>query len=695
MASKYVLFFLISVLSTVTLHAQKKLKVASIGDSVTEGLGIEQRDKNAYPAELERLLGSNYEVKNFGHSGATLLHNGHRPYQNTKQFTAALEYKADIAIIHLGLNDTDPRNFPHFRDQFISDYLWLIDTLKQDNPSLKIYICQMSPIFTGHPRFSSSTFDWYHLLQARITQVAQAKDLPTIDLYAALHNRPDVFTDAATLHPNAHGAALIAKTIYQHITRDFGGLQLPQIFSKNMVVQRDKPLKIWGKGNAGTRTTVTWDGDELETTVTIDGNWQVTFPAPKLSQESKTLTIENGTDKFTFDNIVVGDIWLAAGQSNMDFRLHQAFGGDSLASTADKNTNIRLFQFVSAGITDNIVWDSATLQKTNSLEFFSGSWQENNQKNARSFSAVAYAFANEISNNQNIPVGIITLAVGGSPQLAWLSRLTLESNPTFVQSLHPWRNTDYLMSWCRERANKNLELSDSPFQQHPYAPSYIYEAGIAQLVPFSIRGVIWYQGESDADNLELYNKLFPTFVASWREAWQEDFPFYYTQLSSIQRPSWPRFRDAQRKLLAKIPNSGMAITSDIGNRTDVHPKEKITVGKRLAQWALSKEYRENNIASGPLYKNYKTKKNSLMLEFYYDDELQTKDNAPLHGFAFETLDGKFVEASGRIIANQVHVEIPKDATPIALVYGWRPVSLGNLINRAELPASTFRLLLKK
>ncbi len=695
MTPKHILFFFSTLLITLTLQAQKKTKVASIGDSVTEGYGIEHREKNAYPAELNRLLGSAYEVKNFGHSGATLLRHGHHPYHKTRQFTEALTYNADIAIIHLGLNDTDPRNFPHFRDQFVSDYLWLIDTLRQNNPNLKIYICKMSPIFTGHPRFSSSTFDWYHLIQELITQVSQARNTPVIDLYSSLFNRPDLFTDSPTLHPNVPGAALIAKIIYGHLTGDFGGLQVPSIFGQHMVVQRDKPLKIWGKANGGTTTTVNWDGHELETKVALNGRWELTFPAPKLSPKPKTLTIQNGNQKFIFNQVLVGDVWLAAGQSNMDFRLHQAFRGDSLASTAEKNQNIRLLQFESAATTDNIEWDSLTLQKANALDFFDGTWRTNSQKNAQNFSAVAYAFANEISSTQNIPVGIIALAVGGSPQLAWLPRFTLESNPAFVQSLHLWRKTDYLMSWCRERANKNLELSNSPFQQHPYAPSYIYEAGIAPLVPFSLRGIIWYQGESDADNLELYNKLFPAFIASWREAWDDDLPFYYTQLSSIKRPSWPRFRDAQRTLLAQIPNSGMAVTSDIGNANDVHPKEKITVGKRLAQWALSKEYRKTNIAAGPLYKNYKIEKGILELQFEYCNRLQTKNNSPLQGFAFQTLDNTFVDARAQIVGNQIHIEIPKDLNPIAFVYGWEPVSQGNLINAAGLPASTFRILLNK
>src|SRR5690606_14799973 len=458
--------------------------------------------------------------------------------------------------------------------------------------------CKMSPIVTGHPRFSSSTHNWYSILQESINQVALARNLPIIDLHAALGNRPDLITDAPTLHPNVEGAELIAKTVYKHLTGDYGGLKLPSIFGSYMVLQRDKPLNVWGQADAGTQIIVEWDGQRIETKTGLDGHWEVLFPAPKLSSQGKTLSILNGNTRIDFEHVLVGDVWFAAGQSNMDFRLKHALNGDSLASQAGKNKNIRILQFESAAITDNVSWDSLTLQKANNLDFFTGSWQLNNQNNAANSSAVAYSFANEIANELNIPIGIITLAIGGSPQLSWLPRQELESNPAFVQSLHPWRSTDYLMAWNRERANKNLSLTDSPFQQHPYAPSYIYEAGLSRLTPISLRGIIWYQGESDAENLELYSLLFPQFVKSIRDSWNDNLPFYYVQLSSIERPSWPRFRDKQRTFLDEIPNTGMAVTSDIGNPQDVHPKEKIVVGHRLAQWALSKQYHRKNIPSG-------------------------------------------------------------------------------------------------
>ncbi|QBQ40949.1 sialate O-acetylesterase [Sphingobacterium psychroaquaticum] len=683
----YLLFCVIPLV----MAQQKKVKVACIGDSVTEGLGLDSPATNAYPAVLQEKIGAQFNVENFGHSGATLLRHGHRPYANTKQFRDALHFRADIAIIHLGLNDTDPRNFPHYRDQFVQDYLWLIDTLRTNNPTLKIYICKMSPIFTGHPRFSSSTFNWYHAIQDLIVDVAAARALPVIDLYAALHNRPDLITDSPTLHPNKKGAYKIADFVAQHLTGNFGGLKMPAVFGKQMVVQRDKPFTVWGTADAGTTIEVQWSAQKQRTKTDKNGTWQVQFPAQAVNRIPQTLTVKSDRQTFTYDDVLVGDVWLAAGQSNMAFPVKSANQGDNLAHKEGKRLPIRLLKFNNLAPTDDIVWDQQTLAQVNALNFFTGAWSVNSPQEAENFSAVAYAFAVEIANNQQIPIGMIDLSVGGSPQLAWIPRLTLESNAQYTGALHPWRKSDYLMTWCRERANKNLEQSPSPFQQHPYAPSYIYEAGIAPIAPFALAGILWYQGESDAENAELYQHLFPTFVQDMRQRWQEELPFYYVQLSSIERPSWPFFRDVQRQMLQKIPNAGMVVTTDIGDPLDVHPRNKITVGKRLAQWALAKHYKQQVTPSGPLFRTSTIHGDTIELTFDYATGMKTSNTASLAGFSFQTAEGKLLPATANIIQNKVTIVKPQGVTLKALVYSWEPVSTGNLVNNANLPASTFRL----
>lgn len=690
MRNKYLLLFLLVITGSNTLFAQRKIKVAAIGDSVTEGAGLKAGE--SYPAVLQDLLGERYEVGNFGHSGATLLRKGHNPYSKTRKFSEAVAFRGDIAVIHLGLNDTDPRNFPHYRDHFVQDYLRLVDTLKAVNPEMKIFICKMSPVFTGHPRFTSGTFQWYHLIQGLIGQVAEVRQLPVIDFFEEFHHRPDLFTDAPTLHPDARGAGKIAEVVKRHITGDFGGLQLPPVFTENMVVQRGKPFRIWGKANAGTRVTVAWNQAVKSAQSGTNGAWEIVFPPAEADLRPKTLSIENESRQVVFRNVLVGDVWLAAGQSNMAFPLREAFRGDSLASLAVKFPAIRLLQFDSYVRTDHVAWDSVALDKTNELDFFSGRWLENDAAAASGFSAVAYSFAHELAKDQEVPVGIIHLSVGGSPQLAWLPRLSLESHPAFVQALHPWRKSDYLMAWCRERAGKNLSLTGSPFQQHPYAPSYIFEAGIKSLVPLALSGMIWYQGESDAENAELYERLFPYFVQEWREQWKQAFPLFYVQLSGMERPSWPYFRDVQRRLLNTVENAGMVVTSDIGEAHDVHPKEKIVVGQRLARWALNRVYGRAMLPSGPLFSAYSRNKGVMELTFMYSEGLETSDRLALRGFGFQTREGELVPARARIEKEKVLIEEVPGA--VSLVYGWEPVSRGNLVNAANLPASTFHVILK-
>ena len=211
-----------------TIQAQK-IKVACVGNSVTYGHGIENREKNSYPAQLQRMLGNEYEVANFGKSGATLLRKGHRPYNEQEECKAALDFAADRVVIHLGLNDTDPRDWPNYRDDFTKDYLTLIDAFRQANPKCEIWICRLTPISHRHTRFKSGTRDWYWQIQQNIEDIAVLAHTGLIDLYTELYDRPDLLPDA--LHPTAEGAGIIARTVYRALTGNYGGLQMPVIYS--------------------------------------------------------------------------------------------------------------------------------------------------------------------------------------------------------------------------------------------------------------------------------------------------------------------------------------------------------------------------------------------------------------------------------------------------------------------------------
>lgn len=684
---KAILTATVFLLSLSTVFGQP-IKVACVGNSVTYGMGIEDPTER-YPAQLQVMLGEKYDVQNFGHSGATLLKNSYRPYWNLPEFEAALDFQADIVIIHLGLNDTDPRAWPKYRDEFVRDYSNLIDTFKYVNPNAVVKICRMTPIFTGHTRYESSTREWYWQVQNAIEIIAEVNNVEIIDLSSPLHKRPDLFPD--NLHPTGEGAGLIAKAVYGAISGDFGGLQPSSVFSNNMVIQREKPIAFWGKANKDELISVKFNNEIISVNTDDWGNWEAVFPEMEAGGPY-SVEVFDSKSKFHFENILIGDVWLCSGQSNMEFRLSQ-----SATATEDiqfgKNENLRLYNMQPIAFTNNESWDLETLANINRLQYFEDAeWHESSPETARDFSAIAYHFGKMINNETDVPVGLILNAVGGSPTESWIDRYTLEHHPLLVGMFRDWGRNDFINPWCRERAAKNIELADNPSQRHPYHPAYLYEAGIEEITRFPIAGIIWYQGESNEQNVELHEVLFPTLVESWRNSWQEDFPFYYVQLSSmaVGRETWGHFRDSQRRMMYDIPNSGMVISSDLGDSTDVHPREKKQIGERLARLALNQTYGMENITpNGPLFHDFYIEDSSIYLSFDFADGLNSYDGESLRSFEVAEYPGLFYPAKAEIDGNVVKVFSDKIDNPKYVRYGWSSYSDGNLVNSDGLPASTF------
>lgn len=666
----------------------QKIKVACIGNSVTAGYLLPNPKQESYPAQLQQLLGDRYLVGNFGHSGATLLKKGHNPYFKTKEFGEALGFRADIAIIHLGLNDTDPRNWPNYKDDFQADYQWLIDSLKKGNPKLKIYICKLSPIFSGHPRFKSGTRDWYWQIQDKIEQVAKANGLKLIDLNTALNNRPELFAD--NLHPDVKGAGIIAKTVYGAITGDFGGFKLNTVFTDHMVLQRDQPIAVYGKANAGDLIEVQFNHITQRTITNSDGKWKVLLKPTKFGGPY-TLKVKSGEHTVLLKDVMIGDVWLCSGQSNMAFPLKSSATAQATLSHLNKNLPIRLLKYNPLAETDNIAWDEKTLNQINELDYFSGTWAKPDENTVGNFSAVAYYFGEKVASNTQIPIGLIQMAVGGSTLESWMDRKTLEQDDLLVDMLANWRKSDFIQDWARGRADVNLKNAANPKQRHPYEPAYNYEAGISNSVGFPIKGVIWYQGESNAHNVELFNHEFPLLVKSWRGKWNYNFPFYYVQLPSIDRPSWPYFREAQLKLLAVVPNSGMAVSSDLGDSLNVHPTRKKEIGERLALLALKNTYHKNISASGPVAVKAVRKKNTIIVSFSHARKLMSSDGTVLKGFEVEDDKGNHLSVKAAIFNNEVHLIVPTQLKTKQVLYAWQPFTRANLINEAKLPASTFSI----
>ena len=683
---KQLLFISALVLGSLGWGQRKPIKVACVGNSITYGYGIENREQNSYPSVLQRLLGKGYKVENFGHSGATLLSKGHRPYIQQEEYKKALAFAGDIVVIHLGINDTDPRNWPNHRNDFVKDYLTLISSFKKANPKARIVIARMSPLSHRHPRFESGTRDWHAEIQQAIALVAQQTNAQLIDFHEPLYHFPQMLPDA--VHPNAQGAAILAQVVYGAITGDYGGLQLPEIYSDNMVLQHGQSLPLHGIANAGTKITVTIGNQQLNTTADSNGKWQVTL-APLAAKETYTLQITAGKEKRVFKNVVAGEVWLCSGQSNMEFEMFQASTGERDIPQAE-NPNIRLFDMEARWRTDNAnAWENSALDSVNVLQYYKpAQWEVCTPKTVRAFSAVAYYFGRRLQKELDMPIGLICNAVGGSPTEAWIDRRTLEYD--FPRILNNWRENDFIMDWVRQRAGENIAKATDKLQRHPYEPAYLFEAGILPLEKYPIKGVIWYQGESNAHNKDAHSKLFPLLVKSWRTEFNNSqLPFYYVQLSSINRPSWGWFRESQRRLMKVVPHSGMAVSYDYGHPTDVHPKNKQPIGERLAQWALGDTYGKKVLPSGPLFRSATFNGKVATVAFDYAQGMHSADGKTLRGFELSDGNGIFYPATAEVIGEEVKVTSEEVSNPKAVRYGFSPVTDGNLVNEANLPASTF------
>lgn len=672
-------------LIAISLHAQK-IKVACVGNSVTYGYGLDRPEVNAYPAQLQRLLGDEFEVGNFGKSGATLLNKGHRPYMQQEEFKKAIAFAGDRVIIHLGLNDTDPRNWPNYRDEFVSDYLSLIDSFRLVNPKCKIAICRMTPISNRHQRFESGTRDWYWQIQKSIEEIAEIANVSLIDLQEGLYNRPDLLPDA--LHPNIEGAGIIASKVYCALTGDYGGLQLSQLYSDNMVLQREEEIVLSGIANAGDVVTVTIGRQKKKAITSSNGKWSVVLD-PLQTGNPYTLTISTSKKKYVFNNVLAGEVWLCSGQSNMAFMVKEGAEKREQLAKASSKPQIRFFDMKPRWLTNSEEWDVSALDSLNRLQYYKETkWQECNEQTAANVSAIAYEFGMMLSDSLHVPVGLIINAIGGSACESWIDRKTLEFS--YPDILYSWKENDRIQPWVRERASLNVKQSSNKLQRHPYEPCYLFEAGIAPLAKYPVKGVIWYQGESNAHNIEVHEILFPLLVESWRKNWNKELPFYYVQLSSLNRPSWTWFRDSQRRMLKDIRCVGMAVSSDCGDSTNVHPTRKKEVGDRLARLALHDTYGKTLTPSGPLFRSVEFTNGAAFVTFDFNEGMHSSDGESLKTFEIAEHEGVFFAAMAEVVDGRIKVWSKEVKNPRFVRYGWQPFTRANLVNKEGLPASTFR-----
>lgn len=520
-------------------------------------------------------------------------------------------------------------------------------------------------------------------------------------------------------------------------------VKLPAIISNNMVLQADKPLPIWGWAAAGEKVTVTL-GDQNATAVADGtGNWKLSLKPVKLAgpdAKPMEMTVE-GTNKITVSNILIGSVWVCSGQSNMAFGLNSAHNAADALPKA-KYPKIRLFTV------------ARTIAVTPEKDV-KGAWVECTPEAARAFSAVGYFFGRDVHEGTGIPVGLIHTSWGGTPAQAWTSidalkkekslseyasaatkaikeypaaveRFAKESEtypalrkqweaevgPEYLKELEKWAAEARKAKSAKkpEPARPPLPSGAKPEPKAPSSPlpgpghpSSLFNGMVAPLIPYAIQGAIWYQGESNTGAPAQYATLFPTMIKDWRERWGVgEFPFYFVQLANYmaRKPepgdsNWAALREAQLKTLS-LPNTGMAVIIDIGDGGDIHPKNKLDVGKRLARLALHDTFGKNVVRSGPLYSGMKIEGDKIRVSFkeigggLVAQSATTTRPASLSGFAIAGADGKFVWATAKIDGDTVIVSSEKVPSPTAVRYAWADNPECNLYNKEGLPASPFR-----
>lgn len=681
------LFLSLLLLLSLSLQAQQKTRVACVGNSVTYGMRLENRETECYPAQLQQLLGDAYEVRNFGHNGATLLRHGHNPYVDLPEYADALAFRPDVVVIHLGLNDTDPRNWPDYADEFNADYTALINAFREHNKDVKVYVCLLTPIHHRHPRFRSSTRDWHYAIRQHIRQVAEANNAVLIDLYEPLHARTDLFPDA--LHPNAEGAGIIARTVCGMLTGNHGGLRLPVFYGDGMVLQRHRPVRFFGTANAGDRVKVVFNGKRRAATADLTGRWSVEFASMEAGGPYEA-SISTPDTTLQLRDIRVGEVWICSGQSNMEMPVSQTATAKQDIDNATAAGLVHIYNMKARYVTYDVQWDADALNELNNLRYttFEG-WQKASPEVVAGTSSVGYHFALSLADSLRCPIGIVVNAIGGATTESYIDRETLEWE--FPEILYDWATADYGQQWARERMQINLGAATNPLQRHPYEPCYLFEAAMQPLQGIEVRGVVWYQGESNAHNIELHERLFSLLEQSWRRfLHQPRLPFFTVQLSSLNRPSWPAFRNSQRNLALSLPNTYMAVTSDVGDSLNVHYPQKATVGERVARQALGHIYGRPVETDGPVAESALVVGSKIKVFFTHAKGLRAKDGR-LIGFEVADKSGIYCPAVAEIRGETVVLSSKKVEKPVSVRYGWQPFTRANLINAALLPASTFEL----
>ena len=496
-------------------------------------------------------------------------------------------------------------------------------------------------------------------------------------------------------------------------------VRLPALFSDGLVFQQGRPLAVWGWAAPDEDVSVRFAGQTQVTRADLDGRWRVTLDPVAANAQPQDLQV-NGKNSLIVKNLLVGEVWVCSGQSNMGFTVSRVANAEQEMKAANF-PQIRMFNV-----------ERAT--SLTPLDDVKGSWKEANPQNVGSFSAAGYFFGRHLHQVLKVPVGLINTSWGGTRIEAWTSRESLEERPCAAQMLSDWDGVR--SSWDAAAENARYESARAEWQAQvkkikaenaklpqekqvklpvapkppedpaktPHHPAVLFNAMLAPLIPFSIQGAIWYQGESNQKRAFQYQELLPNLINDWRTRWNHDFSFYIVQLASYgnrlpvaQEPgvsdTWAELQEAQLLTAVTLPKTGLVVANDIGEEKDIHPKNKQEVGRRLALWALAKDYgRSSTVFSGPLFKNSIVEEGKVRVQFdQVGGGLKTRDGGELKHFQIAGADRKWFWAQAKIEGNEVVVSSPQVPQPVGVRYAWAAWPQGaNLINAEGLPASCFR-----
>ncbi|MGJ8696710.1 MAG: sialate O-acetylesterase [Verrucomicrobiaceae bacterium] len=487
-------------------------------------------------------------------------------------------------------------------------------------------------------------------------------------------------------------------------------LNLPVIFSDGAVLQQETGSKIWGWSDPGTTVTVSFGDHNASAKADAHGTFSLSLTGLKANANGQELKVTNGPETVIVKDVLVGEVWLASGQSNMEWTVSNSNGAQEEIASAN-DPLLRVFT-------------SANVAKATPQHDWSGRWNPTQPDRTGSFTAVGYYFGKRIRQEVGVPVGIIECSWGGKPVEAFISEEALKALPEAKGLIE--RKAKAIASWDAEAANARFEKQKAEYQKklaawkqdkkghqprgprrpedpavNPSMHSNIYNGMIAPIVGYGARGALWYQGESNANHgsANEYEELLGCMIKDWRTRWGTDLSFYFVQLANYRQPTtkpgvesdWVIVQDEMRRALKSIPNSGMAIINDIGAANDIHPRNKKDVGERLARWALAHDYgKTGHLISGPLFAGAEKDGNKMIISFDHADGLKSRDGKPLKRFEIAGEDGTWHWGQAKLQDGKVIVWNDQIASPKKVRYAWAENPEGaNLVNKDGLPASCF------